>query len=55
MAPALAAGNCAVVKPSEVASLTSLELAALAAEVGLPPGVLNVITGTGPDAGAPLW
>ena len=55
VAPALAAGNCAVVKPSEVASLTSLELAALAAEAGLPRGVLNVVTGTGPDAGAPLW
>jgi betaine-aldehyde dehydrogenase len=54
VAPALAAGNCCVVKPSELASLTSLELAGIAAEVGLPPGVLNVITGTGADAGAPL-
>lgn len=92
VAPALAAGNTCVLKPSELASLTSLELAAIAqevrescsccvplqllprelswlgqstapsrgvsgactAQVGLPPGVLNVITGTGPDAGAPL-
>ena len=92
VAPALAAGNTCVLKPSELASLTSLELAAIAqevrescsccvplqllprelswlgqstapsrgvsgactAQVGLPPGVLNVITGTGADAGAPL-
>lgn len=54
VAPALAAGNCAVVKPSELASLTTLELAGIAEEVGLPPGVLNVVTGTGADAGAPL-
>ncbi|GIM17136.1 hypothetical protein Vretimale_19663, partial [Volvox reticuliferus] len=40
--------------PSELASLTCLELAAIAAEVQLPPGVLNVVTGTGPGAGAPL-
>lgn len=54
MAPALAAGNCCVVKPSELASLTTLELGAIAQEVGLPAGVLNIITGTGADAGAPL-
>ncbi|EFJ51737.1 hypothetical protein VOLCADRAFT_73155 [Volvox carteri f. nagariensis] len=54
VAPALAAGCCAVLKPSELASLTCLELAAIADEVQLPPGVLNVITGTGPEAGAPL-
>ncbi|GIM14334.1 hypothetical protein Vretimale_17210 [Volvox reticuliferus] len=52
--PALAARCCAVLKPSELASLTCLELAAIAAEVQLPPGVLNVVTGTGPGAGAPL-
>ncbi|GLI64465.1 hypothetical protein VaNZ11_007737 [Volvox africanus] len=54
VAPALAAGCCAVLKPSELASLTCLELAAIAEEVQLPPGVLNVVTGTGPEAGAPL-
>lgn len=54
VAPALAAGNAAVLKPSEVASMTSLELAAIAHEVGLPAGALNVITGWGKDAGAPL-
>jgi acyl-CoA reductase-like NAD-dependent aldehyde dehydrogenase len=54
VAPALAAGNCCVLKPSEVASLTCLQLAQLASEAGLPPGVLNVITGLGPDAGGPL-
>lgn len=54
MAPALAAGNTAVLKPSEHASVTSLELAAIAQAVGLPPGVLNVVTGLGSDAGAPL-
>lgn len=55
VAPALAAGCCCVLKPSEVASVTCLELAALASEAGLPPGVFNVITGLGPEAGAPLW
>jgi hypothetical protein len=54
VAPALAAGNCCVLKPSELASVTCLELAELALRAGLPPGVLNVVTGLGPDAGAPL-
>ena len=54
VAPALAAGNCCILKPSELCSLTCLELAAIAHEVGLPAGVFNVITGTGVDAGAPL-
>ena len=54
VAPALAAGNCCVLKPSEVCSLTCLEMAAIMHEVGLPPGVFNIITGTGIDAGAPL-
>lgn len=54
VAPALAAGNTIVLKPSEMASLTCLELGALATKAGLPAGVLNVITGLGPDAGAPL-
>eukprot|EP00879_Flechtneria_rotunda_P026271 GHRR01028003.1.p1 GENE.GHRR01028003.1~~GHRR01028003.1.p1 ORF type:complete len:337 (+),score=86.87 GHRR01028003.1:244-1254(+) len=54
VAPALAAGNCCVLKPSEMASVTCLELAELAAQAGLPAGVLNVITGLGQDAGASL-
>ena len=45
LAPALAAGNCVVIKPSEHASCTTLELAALAREAGFPPGVVNVVTG----------
>jgi betaine-aldehyde dehydrogenase len=54
VAPALAAGCCVVLKPSEHASVTCLELAALSREVGLPPGVLNVVTGLGAEAGAAL-
>jgi betaine-aldehyde dehydrogenase len=54
VAPALAAGNCCILKPSETASLTCLELAAIAHEAGLPAGVLNVLTGLGATAGAPL-
>jgi aldehyde dehydrogenase (NAD+) len=47
VAPALAAGNTIVIKPAEFTPLTALLFAELAAEVGLPPGVLNVITGDG--------
>ena len=54
VAPALAAGNTVVVKPSEVTPLTTLYAAQLAAEAGLPPGVLNVVVGDGPNAGAAL-
>ena len=54
VAPALAVGNVVVVKPSEFTSSTTLELAKLAVESGLPEGVLNVVTGTGPEAGAAL-
>jgi gamma-glutamyl-gamma-aminobutyraldehyde dehydrogenase len=54
IAPALAAGNSVVVKPPEIASLTLLRLAALAAEAGLPEGVLNVVTGRGATAGEAL-
>lgn len=54
VAPALAAGCCVVLKPSEVASLTCLLLAEIAHAAGVPAGVLNVVTGTGADAGAPL-
>jgi acyl-CoA reductase-like NAD-dependent aldehyde dehydrogenase len=48
VAPALAAGNSVVVKPSEVTSTSMLEVARLATEVGFPSGVLNVVTGLGP-------
>ncbi|KAG6542964.1 hypothetical protein Mapa_015656 [Marchantia paleacea] len=54
VAAALAAGCTAILKPSEMASVTCLELGAIAKEVGLPPGVLNIITGLGTAAGAPL-
>ena len=52
--PALATGCCIVVKPSEFASLTILRLAELIAELDLPPGVFNVVTGTGAEAGEAL-
>ncbi len=54
LAPALAAGCTAVVKPSEFTSASMVELAALIADVGVPPGVVNVVTGLGPDVGQPL-
>jgi acyl-CoA reductase-like NAD-dependent aldehyde dehydrogenase len=51
MAPALAAGNCVVMKPAEITPLTSLRIAELMAEVGLPDGVVNIIPGLGTVAG----
>jgi betaine-aldehyde dehydrogenase len=54
VAPALAAGCTVVLKPSEVTPVVELELGAIASEIGLPPGVLNIVTGTGPDVGAPM-
>ena len=54
VAPALAAGNSVVLKPSERAPLSSLRLAELATEAGLPPGVLNVVPGLGDTAGAAI-
>ncbi|MFF7063862.1 aldehyde dehydrogenase family protein [Pseudomonas sp. NPDC008258] len=54
LAPALAAGNTIVLKPSEHASATILELARLALEAGFPAGVVNVVTGYGPSTGAAL-
>ncbi len=54
VAPALAAGNTIVLKPAEQTPLTALHLARIAEEAGLPPGVLNVVTGFGPTAGAAL-
>jgi betaine-aldehyde dehydrogenase len=54
LAPALAAGCTCVLKPAEQTPLTALELAKWFSDVGLPPGVVNVITGFGESCGAPL-
>lgn len=54
IAPALAAGNTVVLKPSELTSLSSLRLAELAIEAGLPPGTINVVTGRGSTTGTAL-
>lgn len=54
LAPALAMGNSVVLKPAETASLSLLAIAELALEAGLPPGVLNVVTGEGAVAGEAL-
>jgi acyl-CoA reductase-like NAD-dependent aldehyde dehydrogenase len=54
VAPALACGNCVVLKPAEETPLTSLLLGELALEAGFPPGVLNVVPGRGPVTGAAL-
>jgi acyl-CoA reductase-like NAD-dependent aldehyde dehydrogenase len=54
IAPALAAGNSVVLKPSEKSPLTALRLAELALAAGVPPGVFNVVPGYGPEAGSPL-
>jgi gamma-glutamyl-gamma-aminobutyraldehyde dehydrogenase/4-guanidinobutyraldehyde dehydrogenase/NAD-dependent aldehyde dehydrogenase len=54
IAPALAAGNSVVLKPSEKSPLTALRLAELALAAGIPPGVFNVVPGFGTEAGSPL-
>lgn len=54
IAPAIAMGNSVVLKPSESASLSLRRMAELALDAGLPPGVLNVVTGYGHEAGAAL-
>ena len=54
IAPALAAGNSVVLKPSEKSPLTALRLADLALEAGIPPGVFNVLPGYGNEAGSAL-
>jgi aldehyde dehydrogenase (NAD+) len=51
LGPALAAGNCVVMKPSEITPLSALRIAELAAEVGFPPGVVNMVPGYGQTAG----
>lgn len=52
IAPALATGNCVVIKPAETTSLTALRLAELIQEADLPPGVVNVVTGAGETGAA---
>jgi aldehyde dehydrogenase (NAD+) len=54
LAPALSVGNAIVAKPSEFTSASTVLLAQLATRAGLPDGLLNVVTGTGPDVGTPL-
>lgn len=54
IAPALATGNSVILKPSEKSPLTALLMADLALQAGVPPGVFNVLPGTGPEVGAPL-
>ena len=54
IAPALAAGNTVVAKPSEITPATATMLGELAAEIGLPRGVLNIVHGSGPAVGEPL-
>ncbi len=54
MAPALAAGNTLVVKPSETTPLTALKLGELATKAGVPKGVVNVVTGSGAEVGSEL-
>lgn len=54
VAPALAAGNTVVVKPSEFTSCSTLEFARLVEKAGFPPGVFNVLTGYGNEVGEPL-
>jgi betaine-aldehyde dehydrogenase len=54
VAPALAAGNCAILKPASYSPLTAIRLGELALEAGMPPGVLNIVTGPGGSAGAAL-
>ena len=54
VAPALAAGNCVIAKPSEVTPYTAFLLAGLAQKAGFPDGVFNILHGDGPDAGAAM-
>src|SRR5580658_8662227 len=54
LAPALAAGNTVVWKPSEFSSASALEMGRLFEEAGFPPGVVNIVTGFGSDIGEPL-
>lgn len=52
--PAIAAGNCIVLKPSQIAPVSAFALAEAAEEMGLPPGVINIVTGRGSEVGSLL-
>ena len=54
IAPALAAGNCVIAKPSEVTPMTSYLLSIICREAGLPSGVLNIVHGNGPNCGSEI-
>ena len=54
IAPALAAGNCVVSKPSEITPMTAFLFAEICREINFPPGVLNIVHGSGPAVGIPL-
>jgi aminomuconate-semialdehyde/2-hydroxymuconate-6-semialdehyde dehydrogenase len=54
IAPALAAGNCVIAKPSEVTPMSAFELCKICIDAGLPAGVLNILFGTGPGCGASI-
>jgi aminomuconate-semialdehyde/2-hydroxymuconate-6-semialdehyde dehydrogenase len=54
IAPALAAGNCVVAKPSEVTPMTAFLMAQLCEKAGMPPGTLNIVHGLGPKVGAAI-
>src|SRR6476620_3332862 len=54
VAPAIATGNCSVVKPADETPRTAVRLAELAVQAGIPHGVVNVVTGIGAEAGAAL-
>ncbi len=54
IAPALAAGNCVIAKPSEVTPMTGYLLSIICREAGLPAGVLNIVHGTGPGCGSAI-
>ena len=54
IAPAIACGNTAIAKPSELTPMTAALLCEICAEAGLPDGVLNIVHGTGPNVGAPI-
>ena len=54
IAPALAAGNCVIAKPSEVTPMTSYLLSVICKEAGLPNGVLNIVHGNGPNCGSEI-